>query len=479
MTIQALPLSPRSLRGPLAGLDRRVVAAIGVALLLLVAAGVTMLIVRSRVPAAPATQAVVVQTLSQSVTASGTVNPQNTVLVGTQESGTISAIYVDYNSHVTTGEVLARLDPSTLQAEVNQTSAEVTQAQSQAQASNGAAAASQVAIAGAQADVIKAHSALTLAQQNQTRDQALLAQGYIAASQVQADKSAADGAAGDYAVAQDAVTQAQDQSSSSAGTAEASQAGISSAQAALQVDQLNLDRSVITSPVNGTVVSRAISVGETVAASLQTPTLFTIAADLQKMEVDISVGEPDIGNVKAGDPVSFSVLAFPLQTFDGTVEQVRINPQTVSNVVTYDVVVDVSNDNKQLLPGMTANATIVVASVKNALVVPIAALQYSPPAKSAKGVAAAATVASPWGEMPAGAAGSSVAAGSTAQVYVRRGSTTVAVPVRADLVTATQAAVTPLSGSLLAGDLVVVGGAAAAKKIAAPAGASAARGLHP
>jgi HlyD family secretion protein len=479
MTIQALPRStPRSLRGLLAGLGRRGLAAIGVAFLLLVAAAVTVFIIRSRVPAAPATQAVVLQTLSQSVTASGTVNPQNTVLVGTQVSGTISAIYVDYNSHVTTGEVLARLDPSTLQAQVNQTSAEVTQAQGQAQASSGAAAASQVAIAGAQADVVKAHSALTLAQQNQTRDQALLAQGFIAASQVEADKSAVDGAAGDYAVAQDAVAQAQDQSSSSAGTAQASQAGISAAQAALQVDQLNLDRSVITSPVNGTVVSRAISVGETVAASLQTPTLFTIAADLQKMEVDISVGEPDIGNVKAGDAVSFTVLAYPLQTFDGTVEQVRINPQTVSNVVTYDVVVDVSNDNKQLLPGMTANATIVVASAKNALVVPIAALQYSPPSKSAKGAVAATTV-TPWGAVPGGAAGSSVAAGSTAQVYVLRGSTTVAVPVRTDLVTATQAAVTPLSGSLLAGDLVIVGSAAAPKKGSAPAGASPARGLHP
>jgi HlyD family secretion protein len=477
MTIQALPLSPPgSLHGPLAGLDRRVLAAIGLVVLLLVAVAVAVLILRSRVSPAPTTQAVVVQTLSQSVTASGTVNPQNTILVGTQVSGTISAIYVDYNSHVTTGEVLARLDPSTLQAQVNQTSAEVAQAQGQAQASSGAAAASQVAIAGAQADVTKAHSALTLAQQNQTRDQALLAQGYIAASQAQADKSAVDGAAGDYAVAQDAVKAAQDQSSSSAGTAQASQAGISAAQAALQVDQLNLDRSVITSPVDGTVVSRAISVGETVAASLQTPTLFTIAADLQKMEVDISVGEPDIGNVKAGDAVTFSVLAFPLQTFTGTVEQVRINPQTVSNVVTYDVVVDVNNDNKQLLPGMTANATIVVASVKNALVVPIAALQYSPPSKSAKG--AAATVASPWGALPAGAAGSSVAAGTTAQVYVRRGNTTVVVPVRADLVTATQAAVTPLSGSLLAGDLVLVGSAVPAKKSAAPAGAGPARGLH-
>jgi HlyD family secretion protein len=126
---------------------------------------------------------------------------------------------------------------------------------------------------------------------------------------------------------------------------------------------------------------------------------------------------------------------------------------------------------------MTANATIVVASVNNALVVPIAALQYSPPSKSAKGPAA--TVATPWGAVPAGAAGGSVAAGSTTEVYVRRGSSTVAVPVRTDLVTATQAAVTPLSGSLLAGDLVIVGDAAAPKKSVAPASASLSRGLHP
>ena len=149
-------------------------------------------------------------------------------------------------------------------------------------------------------------------------------------------------------------------------------------------------------------MARDVSVGQTVAASLQTPTLFSIAQDLGKMEVDINVAEPDIGNVKPGDTVDFSVLAYPNRTFHGTVAQVRINPQTVNNVVTYDVVVLVDNRDGALLPGMTANATIDVATAKNALVVPLSALQWSPHANASTGTASSAAGSqSPWGSVQA------------------------------------------------------------------------------
>ncbi len=168
---------------------------------------------------------------------------------------------------------------------------------------------------------------------------------------------------------------------------QAAQANVAAAAAVVRQDELNLQHAIITSPVDGTVVARDVSVGQTVAASLQTPTLFSIAQNLAKMEVDINVGEPDIGNVKPGEAVSFSVLAYPNEVFHGTVSQVRINPQTLNNVVTYDVVVFAENAGGKLLPGMTANATIDVANVANALTVPLDAIRS----------AAAATT--PWGNV--------------------------------------------------------------------------------
>ncbi len=168
---------------------------------------------------------------------------------------------------------------------------------------------------------------------------------------------------------------------------QAAQAGVAAAQAQVEQDELNIQRAVITSPVDGTVIARDVSVGQTVAASLQTPTLFSIAQNLHKMEVDINVGEPDIGNVRPGDAVSFSVLAYPNQTFTGTVSQVRVNPTTVNNVVTYTVITLVNNPNNALLPGMTANATIEVKTAKNALVVPTQALSFRPTGTSQRTIA--------------------------------------------------------------------------------------------
>jgi HlyD family secretion protein len=425
------------------------------------------------------TQPVARQDLTQTVTASGTVNPQNTVNVGTQVSGTISAIYVDYNSKVHKGQVLAQLDTSQLQAQLAQAQAGLQQAQAQAAAQSQTAGGAQAGIAGAQAGVAsaqagiaKAKSALNVAEQTVSRDKALLSKGYISQSQVDADQANAVAAQSALASAQAAVTQARAQTQSTVSqagaaqdTAAAGQASIAAAQAQVEQDELNLQRATIVSPVDGTVISRQVSVGQTVAASLQTPTLFAIAQDLHKMEVDISVGEPDIGNVRAGNPVSFSVLAFPNETFDGKVSQVRVNPATVNNVVTYTVITLVDNSSGKLLPGMTANATIGVKTAKNALVVPLQALSFRPStsgshthrrtSSAAAGASGTSNASSPWGQT-AGSASGSVTAGSNGLIFVQRDGKLSPVPVRVNLISGTQAAVIPLRGSLQAGDGVIV-----------------------
>ena len=444
----------------------------GAAALLVLALVVTFAIERAHPAVSYATSPVAIQTLTQSVTASGTVNPQNSISVGTQVSGTIASIDVDFNSKVRKGEVLARIDPSTFQAQLDQAQASLAQAEAQAAAAGSTAAgglssitiatannaAQDAAIGAAQANIAKSASALVLAQLQEKRDASLSAQGYLAQSQLDADRSTtaqdqAALAAGQAALAQ-ARAQAQASSASIAlssstaqgqnANAQAAAAAVQLAQASVQQDRLNLSHTVITSPVDGTVIARSVSVGQTVAASFSTPTLFTIAQNLQKMEVDINVGEPDIGNVRAGDPVAFSVLAYPSRTFHGTVAQVRINPQTLNNVVTYDVVVDVPNPDGALLPGMTANATIDIASAKNALVVPLAALSWKPSSG-----AASANGSSPWGRLASGSGDVASTPGTLGSLYILSGGRPRHVAVHVVLATSTEAAVTALPPNTL------------------------------
>lgn len=418
------------------------------ALLIVAAIVATTLAIRSQSAVTYITTPVVRQTLTQTVTASGTVTPENEVTVGTQVSGTISALYVDYNSKVKKGQVLARIDTSTLQAQLAQAQANLSQAQAQAQVQANAQSAQQAALPGAAAGVSKAQSALKLAQTTLARDQSLFKQGYLAASQVQTDQDAVNAAQAALQSAQASAAQAGATANGSGYSTQAAQAAIASQAAAVQQDQLNMDRAVITSPVDGTVIDREVSVGQTVAASLQTPTLFTIAQNLNKMQVSIAVGEPDIGSVKAGQSVDFTVLAYPNRTYHGTVTQVRDNPVTTNNVVTYTVITSVSNPDGSLLPGMTANATINVASAKNALVVPAQAL-HQRPASGAAG--------SPWGTTSSTTA-VAPQAGTTATLMIRKGGKTQPERVTVNLVSGTQAAVTPVSGSTLAvGDDVVTG----------------------
>lgn len=455
---------------------------------------------RPRTTSAVLTQPVTQGTLTQSVTATGTVNPQDTVNVGTQVSGTLSQLFVDYNSKVKKGQVLAKLDPTSLLAALQ--SARASLAQSQAQAVAGAdnavgsqssvsaaqanVAADQAAIASAKAQIAKAQSAYALAQQTVSRDKQLLGQGFISQSQYDTDSSNAVAAQSALQAAQIAVTQAQAQETAQVATtaadaaqaqgaqstSAASQAGIGIQEASVAQAQYNLNNSVITSPVDGTVIARDVSVGQTVAAGLQTPTLFSIAKDLTKMEVDLQVGEPDIGNVQTGDAVSFTVLAYPTRTFTGKVTQVRKDPTTVSNVVTYTTVVDVNNQDGALLPGMTANATINVGSVNNATIVPLVALQWHPAAGQFKGrktstnstTAQAHTQSTsgsgnPWGST-ASASSSTIVAGTRGHVFVKQGNTVQMVPVNIQMISGTNAAVTPIRGTLAAGTPVVIAGGA-------------------
>ncbi|HTW85554.1 MAG TPA: efflux RND transporter periplasmic adaptor subunit [Candidatus Sulfotelmatobacter sp.] len=485
------PPPPRSRRRPL-------LLWAGLALLLALAALALVLRLRGGRAVGYFTAPVTRGSLVQTVTAEGTVNPQNLILVGTQVSGTIAELDVDYNSQVRAGQVMAKIDPTTFRDAYDQASAAQTQSQRQfaagvatAQsarqtfvAAGRNAAADRAALASAVAQVGKAKAALDFANLTVRRDRALLARGYIAQNQTDADVSAAVAAQAAYAAARLAVEQARAQlaaqeATAAAGDAQARSADASASAAAAAVDveraqvaqaDYNVRQSVITSPVNGTVIARNISIGQTVAASFQTPTLFSIAQDLSKMEVDIAVGEPDVGGIRAGAIADFTVLAYPNRTFHGVVYQVRQNPTTVNNVVTYDTVVYVDNRDGALYPGMTANATIHVASVTGALIVPLEALQWAPPAGGTQHPSTAST--SPWGTTMASVT-RTVVAGRTGRVFVLRAGQPQLVPVRIVLVSETQAAVTPLRGALNAGDPLIVADASERAASATPAPASA------
>ena len=292
------------------------------------------------------TESVETGSISQSVSANGTINPVTLVSVGTQVSGTVKKLYVDYNSKVRKGQVLLELDNSLLAAQLNQSEANVQNAQ----------------------------ATLELSTANEIRMRDLYAQDYVSRQEL------------DSAV----------QSKKSA------EAQLLASRAQRDKDRANLSYSVIRSPVSGVVVDRQVDVGQTVAASLQTPTLFKIAQDLSKMQIDSNFAEADIGNIQVGQTVHFTVDAFPNRNFKGVVSLIRLNPTTISNVVTYDVVIGVSNPDQILLPGMTAYVNITVAERKDTLLVPNAALRYKPTNWSAPKQASPAAGKSQAGSPPGG-----------------------------------------------------------------------------
>ena len=260
--------------------------------------------------------------VAQSVSANGTLNPVTLISVGTQVSGRVSKLYVDFNDRVEKGQILLELDDALFAAQIAQ---------------------SQGAVQNVQASVDLAHA-------NEARMQTLYAQEYVSKQEL------------------DQATQA----------LKSARAQLATARGQLQRDKTNQSYSVIRSPVSGVVVDRVVDVGQTVAASFQTPTLIKIAQDLSKMQIDTSFAEADIGNIKVGQAVKFNVDAFPNRSFNGVVKQLRLNPTVTSNVVTYNVVVSVDNPEQILLPGMTAYVNIMVNKHDNVLLVPNAALRFKP-----------------------------------------------------------------------------------------------------
>jgi HlyD family secretion protein len=285
------------------------------------------------------------------VEATGTINAVITVQVGSQVSGTIAKLNVDFNSRVHRGDVVALIDPALFNGALLQATADLENAKAN--------------LAAARANLEKAKAGLVQTKADYDRADGLAKGGIVSAQQLDAAKATYDSANAGVSGAAANVTQAQAQ--------------VSQKDAAVTVAQTNLNYTVIRSPIDGTVVARNVDVGQTVAASLQAPTIFTIAQDLTKMWVYAKTDESDVGNIKLGKAVTFKVDAFPKDTFRGVVSQVRMNATTVQSVVTYDTIIEFANPELKLFPGMTAYVTIPVATVQNALKLPNTALRYKPP----------------------------------------------------------------------------------------------------
>ena len=275
-------------------------------------------------------------TITEVVEASGTINPVNTVSVGSTVSGLIKEIYVDFNSVVKKGQILAQIDPANFQASVDQATAQINNAQ---------------------ANLANTQAVMEMSRKTYNRYKNLYAKNFIA-------KSELDQAESDYYANLAKVNSAKAQ--------------ISQAQATYNTAMTNLGYTKIIAPVDGTIISREIDLGQPVAASFQAPQLFTIAQDLTNMQIEVNVSEADIGKVKVGQDVTYTLDGYPDTDFKGKVTQVRISPTTVSNVVTYVVIVDVHNEDLKLIPGMTANVSIITDQKENVLCVPNVALKFTP-----------------------------------------------------------------------------------------------------
>lgn len=342
------------------------------------------------------TQAVEKGEVKQVVSANGTINPVTLVSVGTQVSGTVKKLYVDFNSKVEKGQVLLELDDALLAAQQKQS----------------------------KANVQSAMASLELATANEARMRSLFEQAYVSRQEL------------------DTTVQAK----------KAAEAQVQLARAVVEKDQANLAYTVIRSPVSGVVVDRTVDVGQTVAASLQTPTLFKIAQDLSKMQIHANFAEADIGNIRVGQAVKFTVDAFAGRNFKGEVRQIRLSPTIQSNVVTYDVVVNVDNAEQILMPGMTAYVSIAVDERKDVLLVPNAALRFKPAnAEHAKkgGGDAAAKGGKPKRDVFSGT------------VYVLQGGALVPLSVTLGITDNRNTEI--VGGDLKVGDQVVVGDALASK----------------
>lgn len=327
------------------------------------------------------------------VSATGALQAVTTVQVGSQVSGNIKALYVDFNSTVRKGQVVAQLDPSIFQAQVAQQRANVEQSRANLADAQARLVSAEVAIesqranvGGAAANLEALKAAREDAKSNLQRQEGLASSGIINQRDLDIARTTAQSAEARYnqAVAQLAQAKATEQQAAKAGLAQAqaavkqAQAQLQQTEASLRLAEVNLSHTTITSPIDGVVVSRNVDVGQTVAASMSAPTLFTIANDLTLMQVIANIDQADIGVINSNNKINFTVDAYPGQTFTGTINQIRLNPVNTQNVVTYNVVIDVANPEQKLKPGMTANLTITIAERQNVLKVPNAALRFRP-----------------------------------------------------------------------------------------------------
>jgi HlyD family secretion protein len=374
------------------------------------------------------------------VQATGTIDAVNTVQVGSQVSGTVAALNADFNTRVKKGQVIAQIDPALFRGALLQAQADLQNAIANA--------------AAAKANVVKAQASDEQAQQQYQRTAALAQQGVVSRQQLDTDKANADSAHAAVAAAQAQLVQANAQ--------------VAQKQAAVKVAQTNLDYTTIHAPIDGTVTNRSVDVGQTVAASLQAPTLFTIAQDLTKMRVYAKTDESDVGQIKPGQQATFTVDAFPNQTFTGKVGEVRMNATTVQNVVTYDTVIDFDNPDGKLFPGMTAYVTIPVAEANATLKVPNSALHFMPKMTSQQ----LQETLSQNGIKAAGKRGAQQ--GNTAVLWkLSADKKLVPVQVATGLTDHTSTAVQVLAGALNSGDQLVTGAATTqAKTSGAPMGAT-------
>jgi HlyD family secretion protein len=288
------------------------------------------------------------------VEATGTINAVTTVQVGSQVSGTISRLYADFNSRVKKGQVIAQIDPALFEGALLQAKADLANAQAN--------------LTAGKANVEKAKATDIQAKADYVRNEGLAKEGVVSPQQLDLARANADTSSAAVSAAEAQVVQAAAQ--------------VQQKEAAVAVAKTNLDYTTIHAPIDGTVIARNVDVGQTVAASLQAPTLFTIAQDLTKMQVYASTDESDVGMIKVGQMVTFKVDAFPKDTFSGRVSQIRMNATTVQNVVTYNTIIDFDNPDLKLFPGMTAYITIPVATAHDVLRVPNGALRYKPDMKA-------------------------------------------------------------------------------------------------
>jgi HlyD family secretion protein len=314
--------------------------------------------------------------IRMSVSATGTIQAITTVQVGSQTSGIIAWLGADFNTRVKQGQVVAKLDPATFQSQVDN-------AQAALQSSEAAVETARKAFSEQLASVesAKANREVTRVQRDDARrmsERNRELSNVISTRDIESSLANAEAANARYMQANAQVEQAQASAASSKARLDQAIAQVGQTRAALEQAKIALDRTIISSPIDGIVVSRNVDVGQTVAASLQAPTLFTIANDLTKMQVLASIDEADVGRVKEGQKAVFSVDAFPNEQFTGVISQLRLNPTTTQNVVTYSAVIQFDNPQEKLRPGMTASVTVPVEERENVLKVPNAALRFKP-----------------------------------------------------------------------------------------------------